>query len=77
MPVSPEDLKKVRAFAREQAAEAADLRLMVKFLQREHKIMHRRLERVYRSYTWRVGRVVLFPIHIAQWAMAKLRRRGM
>ena len=77
MPLSPEDVKKVRAFAREQAAEAADLRLMVKFLEREHKLMHRRLERVYRSYTWRVGRVVLFPIHIAQWAMAKLRRRGM
>ena len=77
MPLSPEDMKKVRAYAREQAAEAADLRLKVKFLEREHKIMHRRLERVYRSYTWRVGRVVLFPIHIAQWAMAKLRRRGM
>ena len=77
MPLSQEDMKKVRAFAREQAAEAADLRLKVKFLEREHKIMHRRLERVYRSYTWRVGRVVLFPIHIAQWAMAKLRRRGM
>ena len=77
MPLSQEDMKKVRAFAREQAAEAADLRLMVKFLEREHKIMRRRLERVYRSYTWRVGRVMLFPIHIAQWAMAKLRRRGM
>ena len=77
MPLSQEDMKKVRAFAREQAAEAADLRLKVKFLEREHKIMHRRLERVYRSYTWRVGRVVLFPIHIAQWAMAKLRQRGM
>jgi hypothetical protein len=77
MPLSQEDMKKVRAFAREQAAEAADLRLTVKFLQREHKIMHRRLERVYRSYTWRAGRVVLFPIHVMQWAMAKLRRRGM
>ena len=77
MPLSQEDMKKVRAFAREQAAEAADLRLMVKFLEREHKILRRRLERVYRSYTWRVGRVMLFPIHIAQWAMAKLRRRGM
>ena len=77
MPLSQEDMKKVRAFAREQAAEAADLRLMVKFLEREHIIMRRRLERVYRSYTWRVGRVMLFPIHIAQWAMAKLRRRGM
>ena len=77
MPLSQEDMKKVRAFAREQAAEAADLRLMVKFLEREHIIMRRRLDRVYRSYTWRVGRVVLFPIHIAQWAMAKLRRRGM
>ena len=77
MPLSPEDVKKVRAFAREQAAEAADLRLMVKFLEREHKLMHRRLERVYRSYTWRVGRVVLFPIHVMHWATAKLRRRGM
>jgi hypothetical protein len=77
MPVSPEDLNTVRAYAREQAAEAADLRLKVKFLEREHVIMKRRLDRVYRSYTWRVGRVVLFPIHIAQWAMAKLRRRGM
>ena len=77
MPVSPDDLNVVRAYAREQAAEAADLRLKVKFLEREHKIMHRRLERVYRSYTWRVGRVVLFPVHVVQWAMAKLRRRGM
>ena len=77
MPVSPEDLNTVRTFAREQAAEAADLRLKVKFLEREHKIMKRQLDRVYRSYTWRVGRVVLFPIHMVQWAMAKLRRRGM
>jgi hypothetical protein len=51
--------------------------LKVKFLEREHTIMKRRLDRVYRSYTWRVGRVVLFPIHVVQWAMAKLRRRGM
>jgi len=77
MPLSPEDMKKVRAYAREQAADAADLRLTVKFLQREHIIMKRRLDRVYRSYTWRVGRVVLFPVHVVQWAMAKLRRRGM
>lgn len=76
MPVSQEDLDKVRAYARAQASEAADLRLKVKFLEREHKIMHRRLSRVYQSWTWRVGRVVLFPIHIAQWVMAKLRQRG-
>jgi hypothetical protein len=77
MPSSPEDLNVMRAYAREQAAEAADLRLKVKFFEREHNIMNRRLDRVYRSYTWRVGRMVLFPIHVVQWAMAKLRRRGM
>ena len=55
MPSSPEDLNVVRAYAREQATEAADLRLKVKFLEREHIIMKRRLDRVYRSYTWRVG----------------------
>ena len=76
MSVSENDLEKVRAFAREQAAEAADLRLKVKFLEREHKLMHRRLTRVYRSWTWRVGRVVLFPIHIGQWVMGKFRQRG-
>ena len=76
MSVSENDLEKVRAYAREQAAEAADLRLKVKFLEREHKLMHRRLTRVYKSWTWRVGRVVLFPIHIVQWVSGKFRQRG-
>ena len=76
MSVSENDLEKVRAYAREQAAEAADLRLKVKFLEREHELMHRRLTRVYKSWTWRVGRVVLFPIHIVQWVLGKFRQRG-
>jgi len=76
MPVSENDLQKVRLFAREQAAEAADLRLKVQFLEREHKLIKRRLDRVYRSWTWRVGRVALFPVHGAQWLAAKLRGRG-
>ena len=76
MPVSQEDLDKVRAFARKEAAEAAELRQTVKFLKRENKQLHRRLSRVYSSWTWRVGRVVLFPVHIVQRAMAKRRQRG-
>ena len=76
MPVSENDLEKVRLFAREQAAEAADLRFQVQFLERENKLMKRRLDRVHRSWTWRAGRVVLFPIHGAQWLAAKLRGRG-
>jgi hypothetical protein len=76
MPISDKDLENVRAYAREQAAEAAAMKTRVKFLEREQKRLQKQLSEVHSSWTWRVGRVVLFPIHIAQWVMAQLRQRG-
>jgi len=68
-----EDVAKTRAFAREQAALAADLRIENKRLQRDNERLTRRLDRVYRSWTWRAGRVVLSPYYAISWLLGKLR----
>ena len=68
------DLDRVRQYAQEQSAEAADLRLKVRWLERENQKLARRLGRVYSSWTWRTGRVVLFPYHLLQWFLERLRR---
>ncbi len=72
-----EDVENLRAFAREQAAEAAEMRLRVRVLERDNARLKRRLDRVYRSWTWRVGRMVLFPYHVVGRVRTALRsRRG-
>ena len=70
------ELQKYRRFAQEQAAEAADWKLQVMVLRRDNKRLRRRLDRVYRSWTWRVGRMVLFPYYVAEWIVDKLLRRS-
>ena len=57
----------VLKFAREQAAEASELRLKVKHLERRLRRSEARLENIYSSWTWRIGRIVLFPLTIARW----------
>jgi hypothetical protein len=71
---SATELQAVREFARKEAAEAAELRLKVGWLEGQNKKLERRLNRVYRSWTWRIGRVVLFPYHLFQWLLERLRR---
>jgi hypothetical protein len=69
------DLEKVREFAREQAAIAAEYRMRVRILERDNKRLSRRLNRVYRSWTWRLGRVVLFPYYIVAWLLNRISGR--
>lgn len=59
----PDELARVSGFAREQAALAAEYRMRVRILERDNKRLRRRLDRVYRSWTWRIGRVVLLPYY--------------
>jgi hypothetical protein len=61
----------VIAFARRESAEAAELRLKVKHLERRLRHAESRLETIYSSWTWRVGRVVLFPVALLRWARSK------
>ena len=69
------DLEKYRRFAQEQAAEAAEYRMRTRFLEKENIRLRRRLDRVYRSWTWRIGRVILFPYYAGEWIVDKLRGR--
>ncbi len=74
MPGDTGDLEQMRLFAIDQAADAAEYKLRVKHLERENAKLLRRLNKVYRSWTWRAGRFVLFPYHGTVWLLAKLRR---
>jgi hypothetical protein len=74
MELSPADIESLRRYGQEQAAKAAELRLKVRWLEGQNKKLERRLERVYRSWTWRAGRVVLFPYYLFQWLIERLRR---
>jgi hypothetical protein len=71
--VSPEEHAQVREFAREQAALAAEYRMRVRILERDNRRLSRRLNRVYRSWTWRIGRVVLFPYYGVAWLLNRVR----
>lgn len=53
-----------RKFAIVAAAEAAELRIQVRRLEAENRVLHRRLDRIYASWTWRAGRLVLLPYHV-------------
>lgn len=68
------DVDRLLRFAQEQAAEAAELRLENRWLEKENMKLRRRLSKVYRSWTWRLGRILLFPYYLTQWIAGKLRR---
>lgn len=69
------ELDKYRRFAQEQAAEAAEWKTQVVLLFKENHRLRRRLNRVYGSWTWRIGRVVLFPYYVGEWVVNKVLRR--
>jgi hypothetical protein len=66
MSPTEKDVESLREYARQKAAEAAEYKAHNEFLLREQRKLTRRLDRVYSSWTWRVGRVVLFPLHLGQ-----------
>ena len=70
------ELEKYRRFAQEQAAEAAEWKTQVVLLFKENHRLRRRLNRVYGSWTWRIGRVVLFPYYLGEWVVDKALRRS-
>jgi hypothetical protein len=65
------ELKEVITFAQRESAEAAELRLKVKHLERRLRHAESRLATIYSSWTWRAGRVVLFPLSLLRWARSK------
>lgn len=73
--INNEEFARLREFAKQQAADAASLRIDNARLKRDNKRLTRRLDRVYSSWTWRAGRLVLFPYHVTEWIIDKLRRR--
>lgn len=72
MDLSDGDKSDVLKFAQQQAADAADLRLKVVFLERRLLQLERRLETVHSSWTWRLGRIVLFPVSIFRYIRRRL-----
>ena len=72
--MSSDDHTAVLQFAQEQAAEAAELRLKVAFLDRRLRLAERRLDTIYSSWTWRLGRVVLFPVTLARYVRDRIGR---
>ncbi len=72
---SEKDLAKVREFAREQAALAAEYKMQAEYLNKENARLRRRLGKIYASWTWRAGRVVLFPYHALIWVIYWVRRK--
>ena len=69
------NLEKYRRFAQEQAAEAAEWKMRAAMLKKENDRLRRRLGRVYRSWTWRIGRTVLFPYYVVERIIDRLRDR--
>ena len=68
-----ETVAAMKAFAVQQASDAAGLRIEVRRLERDNARLLRRLNRVYDSWTWRAGRVVLFPYYATTRILRKLR----
>lgn len=64
----------VLAYAQAQAAEASEARLKVMFLERRLRILERQLDTIHSSWTWRIGRVVLFPVTLVRWSRGKVLR---
>lgn len=69
------DLERLRTYAREQADRATEYKMQVRYLNKENARLQRRLGKVYTSWTWRLGRVVLFPYHALVWFMDWVRRK--
>lgn len=74
--IGDEEFARLKEFAKRQAADAAGLRIDNARLRRDNKRLTRRLNRVYSSWTWRVGRLVLLPYHVVEWLIDKIRRRA-
>ena len=72
---SDDDLAKLREFARVQAALAAEYKMQAKYLNKENARLRRRLGKVYASWTWRTGRVVLFPYRALIWFIDWVRQK--
>jgi hypothetical protein len=75
MAARDEDFSKSREFARNQAMRAAEFKLQIDYLNRENIHLKRRLHKIHSSWTWRIGRVVLFPYHLAIGVMDRLRAK--
>ena len=67
-------LESVRAFAQVQAAETAEFRLLATTLDRRVKLLEREVRVMRSSWTWRVGRVVLFPVTVERVIKNRLRQ---
>ena len=72
--LSDDDSRDVMKFAQQQAAEAADLRLKVAFLEGRLRQLERRLMTIQKSWTWRLGRIVLFPVTLARYVRDRIGR---
>ena len=72
--LSDDDSRDVMKFAQQQAAEATDLRLKVAFLERRLLQLERRLMTIQKSWTWRLGRIVLFPVTLARYVRVRIGR---
>ena len=67
-------LESVRTFAQVQSANSAEFRLLAASLDRRVKLLEREVRIMHNSWTWRVGRVVLFPVTIARAIKNRLRQ---
>ena len=74
VPPSQDDTDNVLLFAQAQAAEAAELRLKVKHLERRLRRSEARLRTIESSWTWRVGRIVLLPVTMARFVRRRTHR---
>lgn len=59
-------MESVRTFAQVQAAETAEFRLLAASLDRRIKIKEREIRMMRNSWTWRIGRLVLFPVTLTR-----------
>ena len=75
MAARDEDIEKSLEFARNQAMRAAEFKMQIDYLFRENVRLRHRLDKVHRSWTWRIGRVVLFPYHVVVGVMDRLRAK--
>lgn len=69
------EMQELRAFASQKAAQVAELRVTVDQLNKRTKRAEFLLENVYHSWTWRVGRIILFPASIVR--RVRNRRAGL
>lgn len=65
----------LKRYAQQKAAEAAELRVTVEQLRRRTKRAEYLLDKVYESWTWRIGRLLLFPASVVR--ASRNRRAGL